>query len=143
LCHEVEQHIDARQRIGETNAELSQIMQDQATEIKRLQSVESAVCQSIFGPEATYSRLAEIPKHVERWISEGAYLGAFMTMAHASSLYRGLDLEAVSQGFTADRTSEEIDAIEDEVRPHAQTVRDSIDPQVIMGLKQLPPEEED
>jgi hypothetical protein len=53
------------------------------------------------------------------------------------------NLEAISQGFAADQTSEEIDAIEDEVRPHAQMVHNSIDPQVIMGLKELPPEEED
>jgi hypothetical protein len=86
-------------------------------------------------------RLAEIPEHVECWISDGVYLGAFTTMAHASSLYRGLDLEAISLGFMADRTSEKIDAIEEEVKPHVQTVCNSADLQVIMGLKELPPEE--
>jgi hypothetical protein len=129
--------------LGETNAELTRSVQDLEAEIQRLQSAESAVCQSLFGPEATYSRLAEIPEHVERWVSDGVFAGASVTMAHASSLYRGLDLEVISQGFAADRTLEEIDAIEDEVSSHAQAVHDSVDPQVIMGLKELPLEEED
>jgi hypothetical protein len=139
----VKEHQGAQQRVGETNAKLTQSVRDLEAEIGWLQSAESTVCQSVFGPEASHSRLPEIPESVERWIGEGVFVGASVTMAHASSLYHGLDLEAISGGFAADRTSEEIDAIEREVRPYAQIVRDSIDPQVVMGLKELPPEEED
>jgi hypothetical protein len=142
LRQEVKDLQDARQKAGDTNATLTQSVRGLEAEIRRLQSTESAVCQLVFGPEATHSRLSEIPEHVERWISDGVFAGASATMAHASSLYRGLDLEAISEGFAADRTSE-IEVIENEVRPYAAKIRDSVDPQVVMGLKELPPDEEE
>jgi hypothetical protein len=138
----LEESQSAREQVGLTNAQLTRSVRDLEAEIGRLQSAESAVCQSVFGPEATHDRLGEIPESVERWISDGVFAGASVTMAHASSLYRGLDLEAISEGFAADRTSE-IEAIENEVRPYAENIRVSVDPQVIMGLKELPPEDEE
>jgi hypothetical protein len=53
--------------------------------------------------------LGEIPGRVERWVDEGAFFGLRTMLSVVISHYDSIDLPSIDQGFTADRSNQEID----------------------------------
>jgi hypothetical protein len=68
------------------------------------------------------SWIGEIPSRVERHVDSEAYFGARTMMSVVTCHYDGLDLPSISQGSTTGRSDEEIDILEEEATPAAQSL---------------------
>jgi hypothetical protein len=64
-------------------------------------------------------RLWALPSHVECVVVEGAFHESSMVLGKMISHFDEIDATVIAKGFVADRSSKELDSIEDQVRPHA------------------------
>lgn len=58
-------------------------------------------------------RLWALPSHVECVVAEGAFHGSSMALGEMISHFDEIDAAMIGEGFIADRSSEELDSIED------------------------------
>jgi hypothetical protein len=55
---------------------------------------------------------------VERVVVEGAFHGSGLALRQMVSHFDEIDIVMIVEGFAAGHSDEELDAIEDQVRPH-------------------------
>lgn len=63
--------------------------------------------------------LWSLPSHVERVLAESAFHDSGVPLGQMVSHFDEIDAAVTDEGFTAGRSHEELDAIEDQVHPHA------------------------
>lgn len=79
-------------------------------------------------------RLAGLQGHVERVVREAAFFGSSLTLAQAVSHFGELHpvLAPIAEGFAGDIPDDEVERIEDEVRPHAEVISSRVEPQTLL-----------
>jgi predicted kinase len=93
------------QRDGAIVIELNEVIRGHLGEVERLQNVGSAICRSIFGPEASYERLAEIPDRVATQTAEAVTAATTSLQAERDEALR--QAESAKAATTAAQTERE------------------------------------
>jgi hypothetical protein len=70
--------------------------------------------------------LRSLPSHVERVVAESAFHGNGLALGQMVSHIDEIEVVVIVEGFTIGR-SNELDAIEDKVRPHARVLVERVD----------------
>lgn len=65
-------------------------------------------------------RLRVLPSHVECVVAEVAFHGSSIALGRMVSHFDEVVIVVITEGFVYGRSDEELDVIEDQVRPHAQ-----------------------
>ena len=78
--------------------------------------------------------MAGLREHVERVVRQAAFFGSSLSFSQAVSHFRELRSvpAPIAEGFAAGVADEEVEKIEDEVRPHALMVSSHVDPQALL-----------
>lgn len=67
-------------------------------------------------------QLQALPHHVERIIIEGVFHGNNMALGQMVSHFGENDAVVIVEGSAAGRSDDELDYVEEQVRPHAQSI---------------------
>lgn len=76
--------------------------------------------------------LHAMPCHVERVVVEGAFHWSSMAIGQMVSNFDEIDATVIVEGFAAGHSDEELDDIEEQVRPHAWSIASLIDTKFIL-----------
>jgi hypothetical protein len=91
------------------------------SELQKLHLVASMVCAHLSPPPSTEAplidRQRELPDHVERFVVEGICRGGCIALGQMVSHFDEIDAAIIAEGYSADRSDEELDIIEEQVRP--------------------------
>lgn len=99
------------------------LLSERSSEHQELRLVASIVCDYLFPPSLTKApliyRLQEVPNRVECSVAEGVSRGGGVTLGRMVSHFDEIDATVIAEGYAADRSDKEQDAIEEQVRPFA------------------------
>jgi hypothetical protein len=96
------------------------LVSERNSKLQELCLVASMVCAHLSPPPSTEAplidRLWELPDHVEHFVVEGICRGGGIALGQMVSHFDEIDAIIV-EGYTADRSDEELDVIEEQVHP--------------------------
>lgn len=99
------------------------LLSERSSEHQELYLVASIVCDYLFPPSLTKAplidRLREVPNRVECSIAEGVSRGGGVALRRMVSHFDEIDATVIVEGYSAERSNKEQDAIEEQVRPFA------------------------
>jgi hypothetical protein len=97
------------------------LVSERNSELQELRMVASMVCAHLSPPPSTKAplidRLRELPDHVERFVTEGICRGGGIALGWMVFHFDEIDASIVAEGYSIDRSDEELDVIEEQVRP--------------------------
>ncbi|PWZ52738.1 hypothetical protein Zm00014a_013615 [Zea mays] len=76
--------------------------------------------------------LRALPGHVEWVVLEGAYLRSSMALWQMVSHFDEIDVAVIAEGYTAGWSEEELDIIEEQVRPYARSLASWVDVKLLL-----------
>lgn len=83
------------------------------------------MCDHLSPPSPTQVPLIDplwaLPRHVEHVVLKGAYHEGGLALGQMVSHFDENDTGMITEGFAADWSDEELDNIEEKVRPHARS----------------------
>lgn len=76
--------------------------------------------------------LQALPGHVERIFIEGMFHGNNMALGQMVSHFGEIDAVVIVEGSAAGRSDEDLDYVEEQVRPHAQSIMRSVNTKFLL-----------
>lgn len=77
-------------------------------------------------------RLQALPGHVERIFIEGMFHGNNMALGQMVSHFGEIDAVVIVEGSAAGRSDEDLDYVEEQVRPHVQSIMRSVNTKFLL-----------
>jgi hypothetical protein len=97
------------------------LVSERNSKLQELCLVAGMVCAHLSPPPSTEAPLIdclrELPDHVERFVAEGISQGGGIAFGQMVSHFDEIDTAIIAEGYTTDRSNEELDVIEEQVHP--------------------------
>lgn len=104
---------------------------ERSFELHELCLVSGMVCAHLSPPPSAevllVERPQELPDHVERSVAKGVCRGGGVALGQMVSHFDEIDTAVIVEGYAAGQSDEELDTIENQVRPFAQSIASWID----------------
>jgi hypothetical protein len=117
-------------------SQMEDSLKERSAELQELRRVAGEVCDRLSPPPSVgvllSERLLALPGHVERVVLKGAYLGSSMVLGQMVSHFDEIDAAVIAEGYATGRSEEELDVIEEQVRPHARSLASRIDVKLLL-----------
>jgi hypothetical protein len=121
-------------------------LKEHSAELQKLHLATSEVCDHLSPTPPTHAplidRLLALLEHVEHVVLEGAFNMGSLALGQMVSNFDEIDVGVIAVGFAACRSNEELDSIEEQVRPSARSLTNQADVKMLLtgpSSPELPP----
>jgi hypothetical protein len=115
------------------------MLSNYSAELQVLLSILNGVCSHL-SPQPPLEtllvdRLHVLPGHVECVVVEVEFHDSSIALRRVVSQFNKVNIAVITKGFAFGWSDEELDVIEDQVRPHAQSLASYVDVNTLVGAK--------